>query len=650
MKNRFLKSAISMKMQFVLLLLFCVSLTSQADNKLLESIVKYEQLDKVLNFDKTWVDYPAYSDRAGWATRVDEQMAKLIIEKGEKALKHVWKPDLASDYLAFKRTGAILTGRENHLALQALTLAELVEGKGRFMDAIIDGTWFLCETSWIHSAHLHFQKDRSGLPDRDEPTVELVVSDIGAQMAWLHYFFKDEFDKVSPLIDKRIVEEVNRKLIQPYMERNDYWWMGFSGVAVNNWNPWINYNVLQAVMLVETDRTRIEQGVWKLIKSMDYFFGVYKKDGACEEGPTYWSHAFGHAVKFLNLLYKVTDGKVNVFPNPLLQNMARYIYRVHIGKNYFVNFADSSPKVSPSSSLLFLYGKRLNDRKMMEFAAQMADYNHSFKNGVTGYFAAALDELLMYKDIIACRKSEPNVGTYFFEDTQLCVARDKDGQGTGYYFAAKGGNNHESHNHNDVGTFILYYDSEPVMIDVGVETYTRQTFSDERYKIWTMQSGYHNLPTINGVEQKFGSKYKARGQRYEASSKRVLYQVDIAKAYPEEACVNKWERSYVLNRKKNFVISDSWNLSEVKGNTTLNFMTSCQVNIEDGNITLLRGKDAFQFNYDKKLFKAEIDNIELKDAKLIKEWGQDSLTRIRLVMQHPELNGESEVVVKLANR
>lgn len=53
MKNRFLKSAVSVKMQFVLLLLFCVSLTSQADNKLLESVVKYEQLDKVLNFDKT---------------------------------------------------------------------------------------------------------------------------------------------------------------------------------------------------------------------------------------------------------------------------------------------------------------------------------------------------------------------------------------------------------------------------------------------------------------------------------------------------------------------------------------------------------------------------------------------------------------------
>ena len=65
MKNKFLKSAAVIKAQFVLLLLLCVSLTSQADNKLLESVVTYNQLDKVLNFDKTWVDYPAYSDRSG---------------------------------------------------------------------------------------------------------------------------------------------------------------------------------------------------------------------------------------------------------------------------------------------------------------------------------------------------------------------------------------------------------------------------------------------------------------------------------------------------------------------------------------------------------------------------------------------------------
>lgn len=277
-----------------------------------------------------------------------------------------------------------------------MTLAELVEGQGRFMDAIIDGVWFLCETSWIHSAHLGFQKDRSGLPDRNEPTIELVVADIGAQMAWTYYFLKDEFDKVSPLINERIIEEVNRNLINPYFARDDYWWMGFGDQQVNNWNPWINYNVLQALMLIEKDPERVRQGVWKLMKSTDFFFSMYHEDGACDEGPTYWSGASGYALKFLDLLAKVTGNKVNIFNAPLLRNMAQYIYRVHIGGNYFVNFADSAPKVSPSPGILYRYGELTGDPAMMKFASFMAQQNQSFKDGVNGYFASALDELFMY--------------------------------------------------------------------------------------------------------------------------------------------------------------------------------------------------------------------------------------------------------------
>lgn len=132
-------------------------------------------------------------------------------------------------------------------------------------------------TSW-------FQKDHSGLPDRNEPTIELVVADIGAQIAWTYYFLKDEFDKVSPLINQRIVEEVTKNLITPYFARDDYWWMGFGGQQVNNWNPWINYNVLQALMLVETDTERIRRGVWKLMKSTDFFLACTTKTAPVMKG------------------------------------------------------------------------------------------------------------------------------------------------------------------------------------------------------------------------------------------------------------------------------------------------------------------------------------------------------------------------------
>ena len=624
----------------------CFSANAE-ERHLLEECIKYEDLGTAIRFNQSWVNYPAYKDRKAWKERVDSLLGAKIIQNGEKALRHEWRPDLASDYLAFKRTGEIRTGRENHLALQALMLAELVEGKGRFMDAIMDGAWFLCETSWIHSAHLSFQKDQSGLPDRNEPTIELVVADIGAQMAWLHYFFKEELDKLSPLIDKRIVEAVNKNLIDPYFARDDYWWMGFHGQQVNNWNPWINYNMLQALMLVENDSLRIRDGVWKLMKSTDHFFSMYHEDGACDEGPTYWSGASGYALKFLDLLDRVTGGKVNIFDNPLLHNMAKYIYRAHIGGKYFVNFADSSPQVTPSPGILFQFGKRIGDVRMMEFAALVAQQNQSFKKGVNGYFASALDELFMYKEIVGYPQSEPLIRDYWFKDTQICIARDKEGTTDGFFFAAKGGHNQESHNHNDVGSCILYYDNAPLLIDAGVGTYTRQTFGPERYSIWTMRSSYHNLPTINGMEQKNGKEYTAGSQQYKATPRNVFYQLDITDAYPSEAGVKKWLRSYTLQRGKSFVIEDSWELSPQQKPFVLNLMTCCPVEIDDRqNITLSSDAGKMRLEYDKNLFTVETDVIELNDAKLKRGWNKENITRIRFVMTKQMAKGSSRIVVQ----
>lgn len=631
-----------LKATCVIFLMILSQPANSVERNLLEKSIPLDSLYSVICFDQSWVDYPAYKDRKAWKEKTSPEMREKIIRNGEKALKHKWTPDLASDYLAFKRTGEIKTGRENHKALQALTMAELVEGKGRFIDAIVDGAWFLCETSWIHSAHLGFQSDKSGLPDRDEPTIELVVADIGAQMSWLHFFFKEEFDKISPLIDKRIVEEVKQRLIDPYFARNDYWWMGFSREQVNNWNPWINYNVLQALMLVEEDRERIRDGIWKLMQSTDFFFNMYHEDGACDEGPTYWSAASGYALKFLDLLKKVTRNKVDIFDEPLIHNMAQYIYRVHIGKNYFVNFADSSPKVYPIPSILFQFGKCIGDEKMKGFAAYIAKQNQSFSKGMNGYFATALDELFMYAEIQQYPPYEPLIRDYWFKDTQICIARDREKTTDGFFFAAKGGHNQESHNHNDVGSCILYYDNNPILIDAGVGTYTRQTFGPERYSIWTMRSGYHNLPTINGMEQNNGKEYASSKQSYMMKSNKVSYMIDITDAYPKEAFVKNWIRTYNLIRGKKFIIEDEWNLLQNSGTTCLNLLTCCSTEIDENmNLYLVDNGRVFQIEYNKSLFSIMTEHISLNDPKLKLSWNDSTLTRIKFIMKSQIKKGKS---------
>ena len=108
---------------------------------------------------------------------------------------------------------------------------------------------------------------------------------------------------------------------------------------------------------------------------------------------------------------------------------------------------------------------------------------------------------------------------------------------------ALGGHNAESHNHNDVGNFVVYLDGNPVLIDVGVESYTAKTFSSKRYEIWTMQSAFHNLPTINGVMQAAGRQYEARDVSFHADDAAAEFSADLAAAYPKEAAVEKWRRT-----------------------------------------------------------------------------------------------------------
>ena len=43
---------------------------------------------------------------------------------------------------------------------------------------------------------------------------------------------------------------------------------------------------------------------------------------------------------------------------------------------------------------------------------------------------------------------------------------------------------------------------------------------------------------------------------FKATAKTVSYQVDIARAYPQEANVKSWIRNYTLHRKKDFTITD----------------------------------------------------------------------------------------------
>jgi hypothetical protein len=190
-----------------------------------------------------------------------------------------------------------------------------------------------------------------------------------------------------------------------------------------------------------------------------------------------------------------------------------------------------------------------------------------------------------------------------------------------FFFASKGGYNNESHNHNDVGTFSLYIDTLPVFIDAGVGTYTRQTFSDERYTIWTMQSDYHNLPMINGMPQKFGAEYKSSNVKFDEV--RSEFSMNIANAYTKETGVVDWNRKYTLT-EKSLIIEDQFELNALKSPNQIHFMTWAKPIISDnGLVTLQKLGKQVNMNYDASVFELKIEPIILSDTRLSNVWGSE---------------------------
>ena len=412
------------KVLSVLLLLSANLVFAQRD--LLQSSANKAVLASNLVQADQWIKYPAYADRLAW-----DQFAGLnkpaIINEGERYLQYDWKVVKATDYLAFERTGS-RTAMENpfgsnNTALANLVLAELTEGKGRFIDQIINGVWQLCDmSSWVLSAHLPVQKSRRSLQELDEQLIDLTSGDMGSFLAWVHHFLAKEFDKVNPVIASRIRQEINKRILLPYMQRNDMWWQALEnkpGQMVNNWNPWCNFNVLTCFLLMEKDKEKLTAAVHKTMVSIDQFINYTKDDGACEEGPSYWGHAAGKMYDYLQLLQYATGGKVDIFNHPKIKNMGEYIARSYIGNGWVVNFADASAKGGGNAGLVYRYGKAVQSAEMMDFAAYL--HKRDAESILEGRDLFRAFESFSSVREISNRKAKTSTSTYtWYPQTEFC--------------------------------------------------------------------------------------------------------------------------------------------------------------------------------------------------------------------------------------
>ena len=598
---------------------------------------------------------------AFWRDSIPEEMRQSYVNYGEQYLGQPWTVLPQTVFAEFKTNGnrvnyeALNFGKRRQMA--ALVMAEIMEGRGRFLNDIIDGMGSFCEETWWGIPAHYGTK----IPLTEDQTVDLFNAETASLIAWTRYMLQPQFDAFSPALCQRIDREIERRILKPALA-TDYWWKK----AGMNWNPWICSNWLTCVLICEQDEARRSEAISQIAKATQAFIDSYPDDGGCDEGPGYWDRA---AASMFEVLYLMENGEWRMenydylaspdsayrnnsdsafrsnhnssflIPNSSFEkkvrNMAAYTYRTYIGNDYCANFADvHENKAQQQVNIVYPFGLWLGDKTLREFGAYLGRQKGVLQNPAalydkSGNFPTLGRELLFLRhirDFIAETPREPLLKNVWLGDLQIMTARRNS-----LYLAMKGGTNGESHNHNDVGSFIVYASPtpqsaiEPLLIDPGVGEYTSKTFGKERYTIWTMQSQYHNLPQVNGCDQRDGKQYAAKV----VSHKDGQLTLDIAGAYPKEAAVKSWKRT-VTAMKSGISVTEDYELSEYCQPSSLMLMTPLRPDLTQAGKVLL-GSHAIV--YDSRQLTAHVEDLSDRLDPILRQMWGDSLYRIVLTVQ-----------------
>ena len=225
------------------------------------------------------------------------------------------------------------------------------------------------------------------------------MAECGALVAYIKFLIGDKLAKYAPnhMIIKRIDYEIDRRITKPFLSR-DFGWEKLT----NNWNIWINTNILQTALLAIDNTTIRNEIIVKTIRSADIFLNSYPDDGGCNEGPIYWDLAGGRLIQFIDLLSMVSNNTLSWASFGLIDKIGQYIHKVHIDKNYFVNYGDAQAVMLPDPFRVFKYGQLFNNAEMLEFGAYLLDYKDKYGDedlvdpgDANGYVQNFANELVM---------------------------------------------------------------------------------------------------------------------------------------------------------------------------------------------------------------------------------------------------------------
>ena len=408
-----------------------------------------------------------------------------------EAVKMVGEPIEALPYSYFKiyyETGSRVEYEQLYMKhrrrLWHFLAMAMWEDDPTWINEVCDSISAICgEPLWAFPAHV--KADASYLEMHDR--IDLFAAETAHALAETTYLLSERLPRT---IKELVHYNIDQRIVKPYLrEYYDY------GPA--NWSAVCHGCV--AMSFIELGLfDAFEQGKEFIVKGLNRFLESFADDGICQEGPLYWSYGFGHFTYAASMIREYTNGQIDLFKVDKMKNIASFYEHTFVAPTFTVPFADAGHLLYLNPGLISFLSKEFATAPICKRAAMKygSDTRWRFGDMVRNFFwgGELMDEYT------------PRYGTQFFDNAQWYVKR-----AAKYVIAAKGGHNKEPHNHNDVGSLVVYAGSQYVVDDLGWPEYDATYFNNQyRYTKYLCASSLgHSVPIVNGNAQIYGDKYKA---------------------------------------------------------------------------------------------------------------------------------------------
>ncbi|HAA74323.1 TPA: hypothetical protein DCE37_04290 [Candidatus Latescibacteria bacterium] len=445
-----------------------------------------------------------------------------------------------SDFRHYQRVGdRTLPQQKDSERLKNLLLAAHAVWLGHpkaHIDYLQDLLWAYCDNfTWVRAAH----EDRS---------VDLGSVKLATLFAEINFVLGDQLEEE---VTKRVDTEIRRRIFDNFFNPADF--LMWKTVRMN-WNHVCNGSIVRAALHMVRDPKYLASLTYHAIQHLTYAHDGFTDDGGCEEGPSYWGFGFGHYLYVAHAVHHRTGGELNLMDDPKIERICQYPLASNIAGKYRSTFADSGHGYIPSRVAItineFYDIPELYDLCPLhnDGTLQLALEDHSL-----------MHDLAIYGGQKA--KGKSNDLDYILEDLGQVKIKGKPGKKQMTVMAIAG-HNGVPHNHNDIGSFIVYREGKIHLVDPGGPKYRKATFGPQRYEIPYCNSFGHSVPLINGRMQEKGSQHfgtLATENLNGEGNKQIV--IDMTNAYPE-GTVDRLIRTFTLESEKSaLTIQDEYSFA-----------------------------------------------------------------------------------------